>query len=174
MILTGSEILKLLGKDIIIEPFNRDQLNPNSYNLTLDNKMLVYNTSTLDMKVNNATDEIIIPPEGIVLQPGELYLAQTSEYTETHSAVPIIIGRSSISRLGISIHSSGGFGDVGFCGRWTLSMSVVKPVRVYAGVKICQIYYHAISGNSDTIYTSDKYQNNDSVQASRLFYELQE
>ena len=42
MILTGKEIEKRLGNDIIIQPYDPLQLNPNSYNLRLHNELLVY------------------------------------------------------------------------------------------------------------------------------------
>ena len=38
MILSGKEILKRKDQDIIIEPFNENQINPNSYNLRLHNE----------------------------------------------------------------------------------------------------------------------------------------
>ena len=49
MLLSGEEIKKNLGGNIIIEPFRPSQLNPNSYNLRLSNELLVYDTDTLDM-----------------------------------------------------------------------------------------------------------------------------
>ena len=60
--------------------------------------------------------------------------------------VPMIEGRSSVGRLGLFVHVTAGFGDVGFCGHWTLEMFAVQPVRIYAGVPICQIFYHQIEG----------------------------
>ena len=50
MILSGKEILKRKDQDIIIEPFNENQINPNSYNLRLHNELMVYENSPLDMK----------------------------------------------------------------------------------------------------------------------------
>ena len=47
-------------------------------------------------------------------------------------------GRSSIGRLGVFIHVTAGFGDVGFKGYWTLEIFCVQPVRIYAGVEVCQ------------------------------------
>ena len=41
MILTGKEIKKRMGNDIVIEPFSDDQLNPNSYNLKLHDELMV-------------------------------------------------------------------------------------------------------------------------------------
>jgi AraC-like DNA-binding protein len=40
MILSGDEIRQQLGANIIIEPFVADQLNPNSYNLTLHDEIM--------------------------------------------------------------------------------------------------------------------------------------
>src|SRR5688572_33064186 len=87
-----------------------------------------------------------IPPEGLVLSPNQLYLGRTSERTETHNLVPQIEGRSSVGRLGLFVHVTAGFGDVGFTGFWTLEMFGVQPIRIYAGVPICQIFYHELTG----------------------------
>ncbi len=83
----------------------------------------------------------------------------------------MIEGRSSIGRLGLFVHVTAGFGDVGFCGFWTLEMFAVQPVRIYAGVPICQIFYHQICGDV-TEYASNKYQHNRDIQPSLLFKEL--
>lgn len=168
MILSGKEIKNKLGKEIIIEPFNEKQLNPNSYNLRLHNELLVYKDGVLDMKRPNETKKIIIPPEGMVLFPGRLYLGRTVEYTETDKYVPMVEGRSSVGRLGLFVHVTAGFGDVGFKGYWTLEMHCIEPIMIYPGVEICQTYYHAIEGEYDR-YASGKYQNNKGVQPSLLY-----
>jgi dCTP deaminase len=93
------------------------------------------------------------------------------EYTETHNLVPMIEGRSSIGRLGLFVHVTAGFGDVGFKGYWTLEMFAVQPVRIYAGIPICQIFYHQIDGEIHE-YSSDKYQDADDIQPSLLYREL--
>lgn len=168
MILSGREIKANLDKDIIITPYEEKQLNPNSYNLRLHNELLVYKNQTLDMKQENLADKITIPPEGLVLEPSKLYLGRTLEYTETHSHVPMLEGRSSVGRLGLFIHITAGFGDVGFKGYWTLEIFCVQPIRVYPNVEVCQIYYHSIQGDYDK-YTSGKYQNNKDIQVSMLY-----
>ena len=168
MILSGREIKNKLGQEIVIEPFNEKQLNPNSYNLRLHNELLVYEESVLDMKKENKTKKIIIPPEGLVLETGKLYLGRTLEYTKTDRYVPMLEGRSSVGRLGLFIHVTAGFGDVGFCGYWTLEIFCVQPVKVYPGVEICQIYYHSIEGEYDR-YVNGKYQNNQGIQPSMLY-----
>ena len=171
MILTGDEIRKHLGTDILIDPFNESQLNPNSYNLTLHDELLTYEEVVLDMRKSNRVRRITIPPGGLVLNPNQLYLGRTLERTETHNLVPMIEGRSSIGRLGLFVHVTAGFGDVGFCGYWTLEMFAVQPVRIYPGVPICQIFYHEING-AIREYASDKYQHNRDIQPSLLFKEL--
>jgi dCTP deaminase len=173
MILSGKEIRNKLGKEIIIEPYNEKQLNPNSYNLRLHNELLVYDEETLDMKHPNKVKSIFIPEEGLVLEPGKLYLGRTLEYTKTDKYIPMIEGRSSIGRLGLFIHVTAGFGDVGFSGFWTLEIFCVQKIRIYAGVELCQIYYHGIEGDYDK-YISGKYQNNQGVQPSLLYRDFED
>jgi dCTP deaminase len=171
MILSGQEILSQLGRNIVIEPFDPARLNPNSYNLTLHDELIIYEEVVLDMRKPNRFRRIKIPADGLVLTPSQLYLGRTAERTETHNLVPMIEGRSSIGRLGLFVHVTAGFGDVGFRGFWTLEMFAVQPVRIYPGVAICQIIYHDIRGPF-TEYASDKYQNNTDIQPSLLFKEL--
>jgi dCTP deaminase len=168
MILSGREIKRRLDKDIFITPFNPQQLNPNSYNLRLHNELMVYEDEILDMKKKPSVRNIVIPEEGILLEPGILYLARTIEHTKTLGCVPMLEGRSSIGRLGLFIHITAGFGDVGFTGFWTLEMFCVKPIRIYPGVEICQVFYHTIEGDFDA-YQSNKYQNNQGIQPSMLY-----
>lgn len=114
MLLSGEEIQKNLGGNIIIEPYHPSQLNPNSYNLRLSNELLVYDTDTLDMKANNPVRHLTIPDSGLLLETNKLYLGRTLEYTKTEQFVPMLEGRSSVGRLGLFIHVTAGFGDVGF------------------------------------------------------------
>jgi dCTP deaminase len=94
------------------------------------------------------------------------------EYTKTDGYVPMLEGRSSIGRLGLFVHITAGFGDVGFAGFWTLEIFCVQPIRVYPGVEVCQIYYHSIEGEYD-VYSSGKYQNNQGIQPSLLFRDFE-
>lgn len=165
--LTGQEILRQIKKGKIkIEPFNEKNLNPNSYNITLNNELLVYDCDVLDVKKENPTKKIIIPEEGLVLEPGKLYLGRTNEYTETYDLVPCIDGRSSIGRLGLYIHVTAGFGDVGFKGTWTLEIQCIQPIRIYPNIRIGQIYYQHAQGKK-TNYNG-KYMGQIDVQKSKM------
>ena len=173
MILSGLEIEKEIAKgNIVITPYNRGFLNPNSYNLRLHDELLIYDEPALDMKKPNSYRMIKIPESGYLLRPGRVYLGRTLEYTETKTLVPMLEGRSSVGRLGLSIHITAGFGDVGFSGFWTLELHCIEPIRIYPFVEICQIYYHTIEGEYVS-YKSGKYQNNTGVQPSMMYLDFE-
>jgi dCTP deaminase len=167
MILTGKQIQQELNQKIFIEPYRENQLGPNSYNLRLHEDLACYTELPLDMKKDNPIHRFKIPKEGFLLEPGVLYLGRTVERTRTEGLVPMLEGRSSIGRLGICIHVTAGFGDVGFDGFWTLEITVVLPVLVYPNVEVCQIYYHSLLG--ETTNYSSKYQKNQDIQSSMLY-----
>ncbi len=167
MILSGLKIKEELNKNIFIEPYDENRLNPNSYNLSLFDELVVYDEECLDMKKEHKIKTIKIPPEGLVLEPNKLYLGRTNEYTRTEKYVPMLEGRSSIGRLGLYIHVTAGFGDVGFKGFWTLEIHCVEPIRIYPNVEICQIYYHKVEGEV-TPYVGN-YQGNEGIQQSMLY-----
>lgn len=173
MILSGLKINECVENgEIEIVPYTTKQLNPNSYNLKLHNELVLYDEVNLDMKKDNKHHTIIIPEEGYVLRPGRLYLGRTVERTYTNKYVPMLEGRSSIGRLGLYIHVTAGFGDVGFNGYWTLEISCIEPIRIYPNIEICQIYYHTLLGDFNPYETSSKYNYNDGIQTSRLYREL--
>lgn len=173
MILSGLEIAARIGKDIGIDPYDPVQLNPNSYNLRLYDELVVYDTPVLDMKLENKASKLTIPSTGLQLDPGRLYLGRTLEHTRTDKLVPMLEGRSSIGRLGMFVHVTAGFGDVGFKGYWTLEIFVVQPLVIYPSVEICQIYYHHIDGDY-TSYQNGKYQNNNGIQPSKLYQDFKQ
>src|SRR5437868_12187692 len=157
MILSDSRILEEIEKGtIVIEPWNRACLGSNSYDVHLGKYLAVYNDNTLDARKHNQISHFEIPEEGYVLQPHTLYLGVTEEYTETHAHVPFLEGKSSTGRLGIDIHATAGKGDVGFCGNWTLEISVKQPVRVYAGMPIGQLIYFPVDGAIAIKYNQKK------------------
>lgn len=153
MILSDKEILnEIKAGRILIEPFDRESLGTNSYDVRLGKSLAVYRDSVLDAKKHNQLDHFEIPAEGFVLEPGRFYLGITQEYTETHAHVPFLEGKSSVGRLGIDIHATAGKGDVGFCNFWTLEISVKVPVRVYAGMPIGQLIYFTVEGEIERPY----------------------
>ena len=183
MTLSGKEIFKEHDAgNIAIDDMDLERQNPNSYNLRLSDELLIYDTDyidpvlgyvstangPLDMKKQNPYHIVKIPETGYTLMPFRIYLARTMERTTTKKFVPMLEGRSSVGRLGVCIHATAGFGDVGFDGFWTLELFCIQPVRIYPWTEICQIYYHEIKGEYDE-YTSGKYQWNTGVQPSMMY-----
>ena len=152
--------------NIAISNFDPSKINPNSYNLTLNRKLLVYKDATIDFKKKNETEEIIIPDEGYILQPNTLYIGSTNERCRTNKYIPMLNGRSSVGRLGICIHITAGFGDIGFDGTWTLEITAIKPVRVYPDIEICQVSYFTPYGETNIKYDG-RYQGQLESTASR-------
>lgn len=153
--LTGNEILRQIKKgNISIEPFDIDCLNPNSYNVHLANKLKVYdNNAVLDLKTqNNYFREVTIPSEGFILIPNVLYIGATKEVISSDKYISSIDGRSSIGRLGMQIHLTAGFGDIGFNGTYTLEITVVQPVRIYSDFPVAQIHFEKPDGKVDFLY----------------------
>lgn len=172
--LSGPEIVRQVeaGK-IIISDFDASRVGPNSYDLKLDSRLLVYEAAArrhdwfaqrrfrwwnpftwippaarpLDPSRQEPVVEYVIPAAGMVLYPGVLYLGSTVEYTSTERFVPWIDGRSSIGRLGLGVHVTAGLGDAGFSGTWTLEITVVQPVIVFPQMKVCQICFDELSGD---------------------------
>lgn len=150
MILTGEKIFKEWEKNnIVIYPYNTDNLKANSYDITLSPYLLEYSRyAVLDCKLEPTNyTKIVIPKEGWILYPNKLYLGTINEEVGSYKYVPFIEGKSSLGRLGLSIHQTAGRGDLGFTGKWTLELSVLMPLRVYPDMPIGQFVFFKTKGN---------------------------
>jgi len=157
MILTDTKMLEFIKKgNIIIVPFDEKCLGCNSYDIHLSPNFAQYTSTVIDAKKDNEIKHFVIPEDGFVLKPGELYLGSTVEYTETYDCVPYLEGKSSTGRLGINIHATAGKGDVGFRGHWTLEISTSIPVIIYPYMPIGQLTYFNIYGKVKTPYFRKK------------------
>lgn len=147
MLLSDRTIKKLVreGK-LTIDPFKTKNLGGSSLDLTLNHKMLTFNSlkgyidsrEPIDTKLNKINEE------GIFLNPNKLYIASTNEYIGLpNDIVARIEGRSSLARLGVVIHSTGGFVDAGFEGTLTLEISNLNsvPVKIYPDMRIAQLTF---------------------------------
>ena len=148
MILTGPKILEEVEAGRInITPFYQKNINPNSYNLTMDNRLLEYTELHLSMSRENRYKVIEIPKRGKTLYPGQVYLGNTVERIWSDRYVPRLDGRSSTGRLGLNVHATAGFVDVGFCGQLTLEISVIQPVIILPYTQVCQISFQTLDGD---------------------------
>jgi len=156
MILSDKMIKKaVVAGDIFIDPFDLKCLGSNSYDVHLGDTLKTYMAyeygHPLDCSVEQKTITHFIGRSGMILKPGRLYLGVTKEYTKTEKYVPFLDGKSSVGRLGISIHCTAGRGDVGFANHWTMEIFVQEPIRIYAGMPIGQLTYFE-TGEVDVPY----------------------
>jgi len=172
MILTGKAIIEYHEKkDIVIEPFLMENVNPNSYNFRLDKQLRVYDYFPLDPKKENAYSTIEIPEdEGYVLEPGKLYLANTLEILGSTKFVPTFNARSSIARLGIFINLSATLCDIGFIGQLTLQLFSAHRVRVYRNMNIGQMMFWRPNGEIK-LYDG-KYQSSRGPQTTKIYQDF--
>lgn len=172
MILTGSKIESEVKKGkIIISPFNKSLLNPNSYNFTLGKTIKIYKNYILDPKINNETETLEIPNNGLVLDPRKLYLGHTEEVMGSNYYVPIIRGRSSTGRLGLFIHITADLIDIGSINQWTLMLHAVQKVKIYPSMLIGQVTFWKVMGNIK-LY-SGKYQGSRGPISSQIYKDFQ-
>lgn len=167
MILGAAEIIRQRDAgNIIIEPFNREQLKINSYDLSLGSELLEIRPNAhtdsgrmgIDPRKKPNHKKIKIGPEGYWIQPGHLYLGYTLEKAgSTARFVPMLTGRSSFGRLNVAPHLEAGFGDVGFDRQWTLEIfCVAYPILLFPGIRICQAFWiDSTWEQGDPIYATD-------------------
>jgi dCTP deaminase len=177
MILTGPEIVRQVGLSRIhIDPFEPETVGPNSYDLRLGGDLKTYSRfnpdngwyhQSLDPKKEMKMYLWHIQPSGHWLHPGVLYLANTVEEAGSQYYVPMLEGRSSLGRLGLKVHVTAGFGDVGFQRQWTLELEVTHPLKIYSGMRVCQIYFHTIEGEKK-LYDG-KYSQSSGAEASQSY-----
>ena len=93
--------------------------------------------------------------EPFIIHPGEFALATTYETIKLpHDLVARVEGRSSMGRLGVTMHVTAGYIDPGFMGKITLEISNIgkMPVALYTGQRVCQIVFETMTSPSERPY----------------------
>ncbi len=158
---------------IVIDPFDPARMNAASYDLTLGDGVAVYKNWVSTESTQPVQDGKLFQPRGRevnvqeepevvrfkinptlgwVLNPGIGYLMHTTERVWTDAFVPILDGKSSIGRLFIQVHATAGYGDPGFDGQYTLEVIAQHPIRIYPGMRICQIRFQTMEGTLSKTY----------------------
>lgn len=146
MILTGDAISQAVEDgDIVIDPFDPTQVNPNSYNYRLGSQ--IYRVRPGESPDSTISREELVPQQGRhLLEKGNLYLGHTVERLGSHTYVTSLIGRSSIGRLGLFVQLSANLGHCGAIHRWTLELMPTISIYVYPGQIIGQVSFWSIMG----------------------------
>lgn len=134
---------------IKVEPYDPDLIQPNSLDIRLGSHFVWYTPgeAVIDPYDENSvcSDVEEMVADSVVIAPGQFILAETLETIELpDDVVASIEGKSSIARLGVELHQTGGWIDAGFRGTITLEMCNVnsRPVRVYAGMPVGQLVFY--------------------------------
>jgi len=172
MILTGPEIIKQVQSSRIqIEPFNINQVNPNSYNFRLGETIKYYVNDVLDPKIKQEVREVKVESDGYVLNPGRIYLGHTFEIMGSDYYVPVVKGRSSSARLGLFIHITADLIDIGSHNQWTLQLYAVQPIKVYPQMLIGQVTFWKVFGEIE-VYKG-KYQGSMGPYESQIYKDFE-
>lgn len=171
MVLSDTDIRRRIDQgDLVIEPYENENVEPASVDLRLgEDHKLVRRTSMdsmIDASDDNsdgfAYDELESSP--LIVPPGCFILTTTLERVEIpDDLVARVVGRSSLGRLGISVHQTAGFVDPGFRGQITLELSNHGPtdISLSAGHRICQIVFDDLTSPAENPYGHEKSQYQD-------------
>lgn len=146
-------------------------INSNSVNVSLGDKYLepvlwadaidLHDGATVEWRPKKICGELFIGRKSF-------YLAHVRERFDCSAPLeiggrlryfaPMIEGRSSVARCGLSVHSTAGFAEHGFNANFTLEITSAMPVLIRPGDEVAQIFFTEVS--SATEYSgvySDQY-----------------
>lgn len=163
MILNGDQILvRLKLGEIQISPADRIKLGTNSIDVHLAPVIKrPFAPQVIDPENPSEIkyDEIDLDRTQFILGPDDFILGSTYEYCSNNAKdlVPMIEGLSSLGRYGLSVHQTAGFGDIGFCGNWTLELSCKRPIILKPRMRIAQLFW--LKTESTLLRYKGRYQN---------------
>jgi dCTP deaminase len=103
------------------------------------------------------TDQNTIPEDGYILNNGKLVLGWTVETIKLPLNARLaarVEGKSSLARFGLGIHITAPTIHAGFRGRIRLEIfnNNIVPIRLRAGMRICQLIFELTLGTPDKGY----------------------
>jgi dCTP deaminase len=177
------------GKIVIDSLKDEQQIQPSSVDMRLGDEFKVFKVIRkpyIDPKDEDDIAEYMessTVPEGeaFIIHPNEFALATTQEYVKVpDDLVARVEGRSSMGRLGVTMHVTAGYVDPGFEGKITLEISNIgaMPVALYPGQRVCQLVFETMTTPAELPYghpkRNSKYMKQLKPESSRvkLDYEL--
>ena len=189
MILADREIRQALDEGwikISPAPDFESQLGSCSIDFRLGNTFMVFEHSRFSyvdprqpQSIEQAMRTIVVPDgEAFIMQAGDFALASTMETLELpDNLLGRLEGRSSIARLGITVHSTAAVFEPGWVGTATMELSNLgrMAVALYPGMRICSFTFEQVSTPVSVSYRdkpSNKYAGQTSPLASKLVSEV--
>lgn len=181
-VLSDRDIKKRLEEgNLVIEDLSMKNVSIASVDLRLSGKFRCFrhaNLTHIDTLegLNEENMEFIEREFGkpFIVHPGEFVLGCTIEKIKMPTdLLGRLDGRSSLGRLGLTIHSTAGSIDPGFEGNITLEISnnSTVPIAIYPGKKVCRLTFDTLTSPCDITYDkreSSKYKNQDGPLTSKI------
>lgn len=141
MILPDHEIRQLLAQGkLIVEPSQQEvQLQPAGIDLRLGDMFRVFKESSgqyIDpRKENQNYTELVMAEDtqAFVIHPGEFVLGIVREYIKLPDfLMGSVDGRSTLGRLGVTIHTTSASTNPGWEGKFVLEINTLKKPKIYS------------------------------------------
>lgn len=172
MILTKDEIRNNVANGAItISPFKEEQLGPESYDYRIDYKLLEIEDIPIDPKKETSFREVKFDDDGVILNPQRIYLANTFEEIGSDKFVPLLIGNSSLGRLGLFLQITADLGNIGAKHKWTLELKAVQPIKIYPMMRVGQVSFWQPQGDLSLVYKG-KYDKFSMAKSSEIYKEF--
>jgi dCTP deaminase len=141
---------KAFRSDKRLEPAEIDALRigPNSIDVTLHQRLLLPESN--QSVINPLYPESLHWQEALadqfLLSPGGFVLGAVNERFDVGPDVQHVTGRSTCGRIGLGVHVTAGFGDVGFTGAFTLEIFNAGPfpIVLHTGMRIAQVFFEPV------------------------------
>lgn len=184
MYLSDVDIKKALADgEITIENFDESRLQPASYDVLLGFDFMVFQSHKLEaidpkQPIGDYMEKVTLKSEEdfFVLHPNEFALAVTDDYFGVNEKYCLnIMGKSSLARLGLIIHTTAGFVDPGNELNATLELYNTNslPIKLYPKMKIAQIAICELKTPASKSYGDEslgsKYYKAKTVQSSEVY-----
>jgi len=173
----------LAHNDITIRDFDFARLQPASYDVLLGYEFIVFDNHKKDsidprLRSTDYTKKVTLESEEdyFVLHPGQFALGVTYDYIGVnHKYACQVMGKSSLARLGLIIHTTAGFIDPGNELNITLEFVNVNtlPIKLYPKMKIAQVAFFQLKSPANRPYghpdLNSKYFQSTGVEASHMW-----
>ncbi len=156
-VLTHDVILEEIAAGRLkITPLDESQVGVASIDLTLGDEIRQIRPARGAIDIVDGTDyrehtHVVSLDTPYVLHPGETIHGITREVVELPANLcGFLEGRSRYARLGLMIHVTSALVQPGVCNRQVLELSNVssQPLRIHAGVRICQLVVMRTEGSA--------------------------
>ncbi|MDQ2715347.1 MAG: dCTP deaminase [Chloroflexota bacterium] len=155
MLLSDKRIMEEFESgNIVIDPFNPQQLGTNSYDCRLGEWYFQGDANVEVIHIDNRAEirgywgePRQARERQIAIRPGTTILAHTQEVIGGHNGyLAKMYARSTVARSGLSVCRCAGVGDVGYISRWTMEISNHTQTTIWipVGFRICQLTFEFV------------------------------